>query len=47
MRIHSYEYSGLNLTTKMQGIDFRSLSPKSARILNRLARLCVQYQDKY
>ena len=48
MRIHRYEYAGLNLTTtKLQGVDFRTLSPKSSRILNRLARLCVQYQDKY
>ena len=43
MRIHKYEYAGLNLQTKLQGVDFRSLSAKSTRILNRLTRICAQY----
>ena len=47
MRIHKYEYSGLNLATKLQGVDFRTLSPKSMRIMNRLTRVVAQYQDKY
>lgn len=41
MRIHKYEYAGLNLATKLQGVDFRSLSAKSARIMNRLTRICA------
>lgn len=47
MRIHGYEYSGLNLTTQLQGCDFRKLSAKSMRIMNRLTRIVAQYQDKY
>ena len=39
MRIHKYEYAGLNLATKLQGVDFRALSPKSMRIMNRLTRV--------
>jgi len=47
MRIHSYEYAGLNLSTKLQGVDFRRLNSKSMRIMNRLTRVVAQYQDKY
>lgn len=47
MRIHNYEYSGLNLSTKLRGADFRKLNPKSMRIMNRLTRVVAQYQDKY
>ena len=47
MRIHGYEYSGLNLATKIQNVDFRILNPKSMRIMNRLTRIVTQYQDKY
>ena len=47
MRIHNYEYSGLNLTTKLKGVDFRTLTPKSMRIMNRLTRVVAQYQEKY
>ena len=47
MRIHKYEYAGLNLATKLIGCDFRTLSPKSMRIMNRLTRIVAQYQDKY
>ena len=39
MRIHGYEYSGLNLATRLQGCDFRRLSAKSMRIMNRLTRV--------
>ena len=39
MRIHKYEYSGLNLATKLQGVDLRTLTPKSMRIMNRLTRV--------
>ena len=39
MRIHGYSYGGLNLATKMQGVDFRMLTPKSMRIMNRLTRV--------
>jgi hypothetical protein len=47
MRIHKYEYAGLNLATKLQGVDFRKLNTKSMRILNRLTRVVAQYQDNY
>ena len=47
LRIHKYEYSGLELVDKIKGVDFRNLSPKSIRTLNRLTRLVLQYQDKY
>lgn len=47
MRIHNYEYSGLNLQTKLRGVDLRRLNPKSMRIMNRLTRVVAQYQDKY
>ena len=43
MRIHKYEYAGLNLATKLQGVDFRTLSSKSMRIMNRLTRVVAQY----
>ena len=39
MRIHSYQYAGLNLATKLNGVDFRTLTPKSMRIMNRLTRI--------
>lgn len=47
MRIHKYEYAGMNLATKLPGIDLRMLTPKSMRIMNRLTRIVAQYQDKY
>ena len=47
MRIHKYSYSGLNLATKLQGVDLRTLNPKSMRIMNRLTRVVAQYQDRY
>ena len=47
MRIHKYEYAGLNLSTKLDGVDFRTLTPKSVRIMNRLTRVVAQYQEKY
>ena len=47
MRIHNYEYAGLNLATKLRGVDFRRLNPKSMRIMNRFTRVVAQYQDKY
>ncbi len=47
MRIHKYEYAGLNLATKLDGADFRTLTPKSVRIKNRLTRVVAQYQEKY
>ena len=47
MRIHGYAYGGLNLATKLSGVDFRMLTPKSMRIMNRLTRIVAQYQDKY
>ena len=46
MRIHKYDYAGLNPKTKLQGVDFRTLSPKSVRIMNRLTKIVAQHQDK-
>ena len=43
MRIHGYAYAGHNLATKLQGVDFRTLTPKSMRIMNRLTRVVTQY----
>ena len=43
MRIHKYEYAGLSLKTKLKGVDFRTLTPKSMRIMNRLTRTVAQY----
>ena len=47
MRILGYEHAGLALKETLDGVDFRQLTPKSMRILNRLARILSQYQAKY
>ena len=47
LRIHKYEYSGLSLINKIKGVDFRKISPKTTRVMNRLTKLILQYQDKY
>ena len=45
MRIHGYEFS--STSSQLEGFDLRELTPKSIRILNRLARILATYQDKY
>ena len=45
MRIFNYEYAGVSEAPK--GIDFSKLDMKSIRILNRLTRLVVVYQDEF
>ena len=47
MRIHGYEYATHKPQPPMQGFDFRKLSPKAVRIMNRLTRVLAQYLDKY
>ena len=38
MRIYKYEYSGINMRSKIKGVDFRTLDPQSIRIMNRLTK---------
>ena len=47
MRIKKYLYAGLNLENKVKGLDFRTLTPQSIRIMNRLTRIVAAYHAKY
>ena len=47
MRIYKYEYSGINMRSKLRGVDFRTLDPQSIRIMNRLTKQVGIYQSQY
>ena len=48
LRVHGYRYGSHQFSQQqMKEFDFRKLSPKAVRIMNRLTRVLCQYQHKY